>query len=387
MNILFFCDHPIVATDGGISRITDSLVGIFRNYGHSVFILSAKKGSNANVDENHFYLPNSEYNEECLLYAIRFCKDNLIELIVCQSATTKSTIFFLEELKKNLTIKVYCCIHNCTVTPILNYAYQKEFILRERKMTLLFHLLKSKCVKKMLLLLYYFKYRKLYTKIADVSDQVLVLNNKLMEEYQFFIPKRYYSKIIIVPNCLPIREWNCKKTKEKILLWVGRLDISVKRIDLMLKAWHELYKVNPNWKLEVLGDGPYLSYAKNFSKINHLENVSFEGRVNPYPYYEKASLVAVTSSHESFSLVILEALQHNVVPVVMNTFPFASTIIQDGENGVLVDEYNYESLIKSLDLIMKNENQLKRLSKNGPKTALIYSPENIYKKYWERILK
>lgn len=385
MNILFFHDHPIVATDGGISRITDSLVGVFRNYGHKVFILSAKKWPNAKVDEKHFYLPNSKYDDECLSFAVQFCRDNKIDLIISQSST-KYSVPFWGKLKKEVPVKLFSYMHNCPLTPILNYAYQNEFFLRKKKLAPFFYLLKTKVVKKILTVLYFFKYRNLYTEIADISDRVLVLNDKLVTEFQFFIPKNLYSKITAVPNCLPMREWNSNAKKEKILLWVGRIDVSIKRIDLMLNAWRSLCNSKLDWKLFVLGDGPYLDWAKNFAEINHLKNVFFEGRVDPYPYYEKASLLAVTSSHESFSLVTLEALQHNVVPVVMNTFPFASTLIKNGENGILVENYNYESLANALDMLMKNEKMINNIATNGTCSALKYSPQCIYDGYWAKLL-
>lgn len=385
MNILFFHDHPIVATDGGISRITDSLVGIFRNYGHNVFIISAKKWPNVKVDEKHFYLPNSKYDDECLSFAIHFCKEHKIDLIISQSSD-KISVPFWGKLKENVPIKLFSYMHNCPLTPVVNYAYQKEFVLRRKKLTPIFYLLKNKIIKKVLLILYYIKYRNLYTEIANVSDRVLVLNGKLVKEFQFFIPKNLYSKITAVPNCLPMREWNSNVQKEKILLWVGRIDVSVKRIDLMLNAWRLLYKTNPGWKLYVLGDGSYLDWAKNFAEANNLKNIFFEGRVDPYPYYEKASLVAVTSSHESFSLVTLEALQHNVVPVVMNSFPFASTLIQNGVNGILVENYNYESLANALDMLMKNERMIENIATNGTCSALKYSPQCIYDGCWAKLL-
>ena len=386
MNILFFCEHPIVATDGGISRITDSLVSVFRNYGHCVFILSAKKQVNAIVDEKQVYLPNDLYDEKSLIFASNFCKKNKINLIVNQNAANVSVVNFFERLKELADISIYSCMHNCTETPILNYAYQKEFLLRQRHLTFFYYLLKTNIVKNLIRWLYIWKYKKLYTKVAEISDYVLVLNDKLVEEFKIFVSKRYYSKIKVVPNCLPLREWNNKCCKEKILLWVGRVDVSVKRIDLMLNAWKLIYKLNMGWKLYVLGDGPYIEFAKNFVLSNNLKNVFFEGRVNPYPYYEKASMLAVTSSHESFSLVTLEALQHKVVPVVMNSFPFASSLIQSGVNGVLINKFDYNSLADSLNSLMKDDALLSKMSKTCVESAARFSPELVYRDYWSKIL-
>lgn len=386
MNILFFCVRPVVATDGGVSRITDSLVKVFRDHGHNVFILSAKKNASDNVDKNQYYLPNCFYDLNCLSETLLLCKRNKIDLIINQSSMDKSAVLFFAKLRKNYFVKFFSCIHNCTETPILNYAYQKEFGLRKKRMAFVFYILKNNWIKKILRFFYILKYRKLYTMVAESSDRVLVLNDKLVKEFQIFIPEKYHSKISVVPNCLPIRDWFSQTNKEKILLWVGRLDVSVKRIDLMLNIWKKIYKDNLEWKLFVLGDGPYFDFAKKFAKDNGLKNIFFEGRVNPYPYYEKASLLALTSTHESFSLVTLEALQHKVVPIIMNTFPFASSLIKNAENGLLVNDFTCESMATSIDLLMKNDELRCRMSEKGPLSALSFSPESVYCKYWAHLL-
>lgn len=385
MNILFFCVHPIVATEGGISRISDSLIQIFRNNGHNVFILSEKRETITD-DEWSFCLPNNNYDEMCLSYVIDLCKDSKIDLIINQSSLNKRVVFFFEKMVNKYPIRICSCIHNCTKTPILNYAYQKEFFLRQHKMSFLFYVLKTKFAKKILLFLYILKYKKLYSKLAKISESVVVLDEKLIPEFQIFIPKKYYNKIKVAPNCLPIRNWNCNEEKKKIILWVASVNIEVKRIDLILNAWKEIYLSNPEWNLFILGDGPNMGFAKDFVKKHNIQNISFEGRVNPFPYYEKASLLAVTSTHESFSLVIIEAQQHKVVPVVINSFPVASTLIQDGINGILVNQFDYRDFAKNMNRLMKNEALLKKVSSTCQENIFKYSPEYVYNTYWKKIL-
>ena len=61
-------------------------------------------------------------------------------------------------------------------------------------------------------------------------------------------------------------------------------------------------------------------------------NLFFPGQ----PYYREASILLLTSSAEGWGLAITEGLQRGVVPVVMNSCPVFSEIIQNGQNGFIV---------------------------------------------------
>ena len=133
---------------------------------------------------------------------------------------------------------------------------------------------------------------------------------------------------------------NINNTAEYVLA-IGRLE-PVKGFDLLIKAW-----VNVNKKLLIVGDGP------EHSKLNSLidkyglgdfititASVSKEGLIE---YYQKASLLIVSSRREGGPRVALEALYLHI-PVISTNVGHMSQILPQ---ELLAEPDNLESL-KSL---------------------------------------
>ena len=92
------------------------------------------------------------------------------------------------------------------------------------------------------------------------------------------------------------------------------------------------------------------------------ENVFFEGVQNPMDYYRKAKIFAMTSSWEGLPMTILESFQKGVVPVVMDSFPSAKDMVEDGENGYLVNDGDMSAFVNRLQFLMANNDEVKRLA-------------------------
>lgn len=95
-----------------------------------------------------------------------------------------------------------------------------------------------------------------------------------------------------------------KSQKEKILLYVGRIENRQKRIDLLLKTWALVQKQCIDWSLVIVGDGNSKEELTNLSLSVKLERVRWVDRCDPRPFYEKASIFALTSSFEGFGIVL-----------------------------------------------------------------------------------
>ena len=142
---------------------------------------------------------------------------------------------------------------------------------------------------------------------------------------------------------------------------------------------------HPDWQLKILGDGPHLEVAKRIAHDLHLSNYSFEGRVNPDSYYASAEILCVTSSHESFSLVLLEALQHGVIPIANNSFYTASEILDGGKYGILTAPFNISNFTSKLDLLITNNSLREEFREKATIALTRYSPEIIFA-IWESIM-
>ena len=135
---------------------------------------------------------------------------------------------------------------------------------------------------------------------------------------------------------------NINNTAEYILA-IGRLE-PVKGFDLLIKAW-----VNVNKKLLIVGDGP------EHSKLNSLidkyglgdfititASVSKEALIE---YYQKASLLIVSSRREGGPRVALEALYLHI-PVISTNVGHMSQILPQ---ELLAEPDNLESLKSLID--------------------------------------
>ena len=121
-------------------------------------------------------------------------------------------------------------------------------------------------------------------------------------------------------------------------------------------------------------------------EVNKIQNIIFEGRVVPDTYYDRAKIICVTSVHESFSLVTIEAKHHGVVPIVQDSFPMAKEIVNDGVDGLLVLPFNRKDFVDKLDYLMSNEKLVKDYSRQAIENSQQYQVQRI-SSLWEGLFK
>ena len=93
----------------------------------------------------------------------------------------------------------------------------------------------------------------------------------------------------------------------------------------------------------------------------------------------------MTSSWEGFPMTILESLQMGVVPVVMDSFPAAKDMIQDGKNGFLVDDGDIPDFAKRLQELMNDNGLNIEMASKARKSAENYNLKQIGK-CWINVL-
>lgn len=107
--------------------------------------------------------------------------------------------------------------------------------------------------------------------------------------------------------------------KEKTVLFVGRLDNRSKNVQSLISIWGAVSREFPDWILQIVGEGPNAESLKK--QAEDLENIEFYGYQDPTQYYEKASILCMTSIFEGFPMTLTEAMQHGCVPIAFNSFP------------------------------------------------------------------
>ena len=388
MRILFFHTNGIVPTAGGISRITSNLAHLYREKGHEVWFLGAKNQHQGFLfDEQQFFLPSSE-RVDCKVNRSYLCdllKSLHIDIVLNQVPFSEEVIRLLNSIRSEIGVKLVSCYHNSILTPIYNYAYQKEYVLRKKRLSLLFYLLRLKLVNSILVQIYIARYRKMFRSVADGSDAIVLLCDGQVTEWRRMTGYNIEeSQVAVIPNFIRDICDNSESNKGKSVLWVGKFDYSIKRPDLMLHIWSEVEEKHPEWVLLMLGDGPSLNEMKRLSQSLRLKNVVFPGRVDPMPYYRHAHIQCVTSVHEAFPMVPLESMIESNPVIAFNCYTSANYVIKDKENGFLIEPFDIQSYAKCLSCLL-DDNQLRsKMGLSARESVSRFSADTVYS-LWQQL--
>lgn len=386
MNILFLSGYNINQHDGGIARITHTLANMFYNSGHNIWYLGYRKVSNDDSERQmYFPSPKPVATAENLNFIENILVTKHIDVVIVQKNPCKEYVKMLSVCKQKHNFLIVSCFHNLILTQIFNYAYGLEYKLKKHNLSFIFSLLKNKWINRFLVNIYIIKNRNLYKCIVDNSDVSVVLSEGHKKELLRMIGRKAEETIHIIPNCCD-EVFRNKAEKKNEVLWVGNVDCNIKRIDYMLDIWNIVQVKHPNWILRVLGDGPSLNEMKNRAHYFNMKNIIFEGRVVPDTYYDGAKILCVTSVHESFSLVTIEAKMHGVVPVVQNSFPIACEIVNNEFDGILVTPFSISDFSEKLNSLMCDEDLINKYSENAIITSKQYSPDRILA-LWNNLFK
>ena len=182
---------------------------------------------------------------------------------------------------------------------------------------------------------------------------------------------------------------NAVSLKEKEVIYVGRLDYNQKRVHRIIETWALIEDCFPDWKLTLVGDGVERRNLESLARILNLHNVSFEGFADPHPYYERASILLLTSEFEGFPLVLAECMSFGLVPIVYGSYSAVYDIIHDGENGMIVkpqiDGFSVNDMAKAVKQVMEDDTNRCYMAQQAIMTSRNYSIETIYKQ-WMAVL-
>lgn len=154
-------------------------------------------------------------------------------------------------------------------------------------------------------------------------------------------------------------------------LFVGRF-VPAKNLTTLIDAFATVREHCPEAKLTLVGDGPLWDDVVKRIQTNDLENaVSLPGYVpnEDLPkYYRRASAFALSSSHESFGIVLLEAMSAGL-PVVAPWIDAIPHIVDDGENGLLVEPESASALADAMERLATSPDLCEEMGASGRRKA------------------
>jgi glycosyltransferase involved in cell wall biosynthesis len=237
--------------------------------------------------------------------------------------------------------------------------------------------------------LYFFKNAKLSNWLYKKATIVCVsqgIKNKVQKQFNLSKIKQIYN---------PIDFEFIQKEKEvnidinyTFILAVARMELKEKQLDVLIKAYSESLLIENNIKLVLLGDGFLRKKLQHYAKsLNIAEHVIFLGKKsNPFPYYKQALFTVLTSKFEGFPMVLLESLACETPVISYDCASGPNEIIVNRENGILIEDQNYEKLVISLNEMCSNEKLYYHCKSNSKSSVQKFSLEIIGEK-WESLFK
>ncbi len=343
-----------LANRGGEERMCAILANALVDYGYYVIIVSTDKPSSQKVQ--------FEVSDKVKCYSL---KSNRIEnKLSCMSLTQKLWLLKYKMILKRHKIQVVIDVdvHNTLIT--------------------------SKVVDKKnvrIISWHHFNYdrylawptrHELHDCFVSKISKLVVLTKS--DEHDFIRKEGIDVSIVKqIYNPSPIHSDAELHHNGKKVLAIGRF-AEQKGFDLLLRSWAIVERMNDDWTLEIVGDG-----AQRKELEDEIENLGLQ-RVLISPFttdikkkYQDASAYVLSSRHEGFALVLLEAMSMSLPIVSFNCPTGPEEIVKDGVNGYLVTPLDTDGMAKKLLLLMENDEKRKEMGRNSFQLSKQYQMSNI----------
>lgn len=193
------------------------------------------------------------------------------------------------------------------------------------------------------------------------------------------------AKLVVISNGIETELFKPLDVKKNIkqITTVSRM-ASEKRVELLVEMFALLVEKDPEYRFKIVGGGPVLEKLKHQVKHLKLEsNVEFTGFVNRDDLPQlicESSIFLTASKSDTQSLTSLEAMSCGL-PVIAFMPSGAGGMINDGYNGFVVGEKNYEGMVGKIIELTTNESLIEEMSKNAREYALTHAKEKVMEKY------
>ena len=226
-----------------------------------------------------------------------------------------------------------------------------------------------------------FLYKRIYKNFDLIIAQAKFMRDDLVENFGI-----KSSKMVVIYN--PVDSENVMKKSKELdvalpekfnLLAVGKLNPQ-KGFDMLLNI---VSKLDDSYHLTILGEGKDKQELESQIATLGLEDrVSMVGFCdNPYTYMGKADLFVLSSRFEGLPNVVLEANSCGLPVVAFDSAGGTGEIINDGENGFLVEAFDEDMYAKCIEKARDYKFDKDKIIEN---TKRDFSVKKIIKEY-ERV--
>jgi glycosyltransferase involved in cell wall biosynthesis len=182
------------------------------------------------------------------------------------------------------------------------------------------------------------------------------------------------TRVVRITNALPPDIEGGRATLDsKIIVAGGRLT-SQKGFDRLIPAFAPVARRHPDWRLRIYGGGKKLGQLRRLILDHDLYNHVF--LMGPTERFgeelTKGALFALSSRHEGFGMVLIEAMSKGLPVVAFDCPRGPSEIISSGRDGILVPEGDISALSEGLLELVEDEDKRHRFGSAALEKARAY---------------
>lgn len=163
------------------------------------------------------------------------------------------------------------------------------------------------------------------------------------------------KNVAVIYNPLPFFPERQSDGSSKQVIAAGRY-MPQKGFDRLIDAWSIVNMQHPDWVLRIYGDGMRQQLQQQIDRLGIASSCILEHSTPDIDEkYCESSIFALSSRYEGFGMVIIEAMACGIPPVSFACPCGPRDIIDDGKNGLLVENGNIEMLAGKICYLIEND--------------------------------
>ena len=233
--------------------------------------------------------------------------------------------------------------------------------------------------------------RKGLWRMADVWRNFL--DERLVRKFDKFVvltqeDNCYWGNlhnILVIPNSIAVLPDYQSDLLNMKALAIGRYTYQ-KGFDFLIEAWYFVHRMQPQWHLDIVGEGEWKDTLQKMINSYNLQDV-----VHLIPptdcvgeMYCQASIMVMSSRYEGLPMVLLEGASFGLPLVAFACKCGPADLVVDGVNGFLIPLGNIKMLAAKIILLMENTALRMRMGKYSREKVADFTEDKIMCR-WEKL--
>ena len=186
----------------------------------------------------------------------------------------------------------------------------------------------------------------------------------------------------VIPNSAVLKDAPCSELSAKRVIAVGRLDYQ-KSFDRLIEAWKIVHEKEPEWRLDIFGQGEWKE-----SLLKQIADSGLEGccaintpTADIIREYAASSMLVMSSHYEGFPMVLIEGMACGLPAVSFDYKCGPRDIIRDGVDGLIAPDGDISDLARKMLLVIEDEKLRRRMGQAAREVVRRFSPDSVMEKW------